>query len=212
MRLPIAARAAVTVAAVLATHAYLVAAQKRVPRLLARPLSSVPMTIDGWRGADQAPLDAETLRILRADDYLNRVYIDPAGRGAGLYIAFYAAQGTGDSIHSPLHCLPGNGWRPVSASRVALRVEGRTLVVNRLVVEKAMTRQLVLYWFEGRGRSIASEYENRAWLIWDGLRRGRSEGALVRITTPVSDTESAAESAAAGFAREAFARIREVLP
>jgi EpsI family protein len=204
-------RAFVVVSMVLATHAYLQSAQRDAAAAMVRPLESIPLVIGGWRGIDEPAFDAETLRILGADDYLNRVYVDRNGVTAGLYVAFYASQKTGESIHSPLHCLPGNGWRPVATSRVTLPARGKSILVNRMLVQKAAMRQLVLYWFEGRGRSIASEYENKLWLVWDGFRRRRTEGALVRVMTPVGADEITADRTAVTFAQQAFVRLREVL-
>jgi EpsI family protein len=204
-------RASVVVAAVLGTHGYLLSVRTHATAPSARTLSAMPLTVHDWQGADQPPFDPETLRVLGADDYLNRVYVHPDGAGAGLYVAFYASQRAGESIHSPLHCLPGNGWRPVSTSRMTLAADGRSIVVNRLLVQKSTMRQLVLYWFAGRGRTVSSEYENKLWLVWDGFRRGRSEGALVRITTPVAGDEHLAEAAAVRFVQDAFGPLREVL-
>ena len=204
-------RASVVVAAVLGTHGYLLAARTPAMGPAARPLAAVPIDLRDWRGADQPPFDEETLRILGADDYLNRIYVHPSGLATSLYVAFYASQRTGESIHSPLHCLPGNGWQPVSMSRLTLAADGRPIVVNRLLVKKGMMRQLVLYWFEGRGRTVASEYRNKLWLVWDGVRHRRSEGALVRITTPVVRDEQLAQTVAVTFAQDAFGSLREVL-
>jgi EpsI family protein len=212
MKHAILLRAAVVVAAVLGTQAYLLSMRTHATAAApARPLSALPRTIDAWQGQDQPPFDPETLRILAADDYLNRVYVDPSGHAAGLYIAFYASQRAGESIHSPLHCLPGNGWQPVSTSRVTLADRGRPVVVNRMVVQKSALRQLVFYWFAGRGRTVASEYGNKLWLVWDGLRTGRSEGALVRITAPVVGDERLAEATAVAFLQKTFDPLREVL-
>jgi EpsI family protein len=212
MRHTVALRAAVVVAAVLGTQGYLLSVRTHATASrAARPLSAMPRTIDGWQGQDQPPFDAETLRILAADDYLNRVYVDRYGHAAGLYVAFYASQRAGESIHSPLHCLPGNGWQPVSTSRVTLPANGQPVVVNRMVVQKSTLRQLVFYWFAGRGRTVASEYDNKLWLVWDGLRNGRSEGALVRITAPVAGDETLAEATAVSFLQKTFDPLREVL-
>lgn len=212
MRQMVLVRGAAVVAAVLATQWFLFSVRTDATApASARPLAKVPSTIGAWRGQDQPPFDAETLRILAADDYLNRVYVDGDGHAAGLYVAFYASQQAGESIHSPLHCLPGNGWQPVSTSRVTLSAGGQPVTINRMLVQKSAMRQVVLYWFAGRGRTVASEYANKLWLVWDGLRYGRSEGALVRVTTPVGDDERRAEANATSFLEMTFEPLREVL-
>jgi EpsI family protein len=63
--------------------------------------------------------------------------------------------------------------------------------VNRYVVSKAGERELVLYWFQAHGREVASEYSAKYYLIADSIRLHRSDGALVRLMTPMDKGESA---------------------
>ena len=138
------------------------------------------------------------------DDYLHRTYAPRDADTAApidVYVAYYASQRQGDAIHSPLNCLPGTGWQPVTRERVRL-VSGASagFSANRLVVQKGRDRQSVLYWYEGRGRRIASEYTNKLLLIIDGMRANRTDAALVRFTTPIETT-----SEEAGARLEAFA-------
>jgi EpsI family protein len=170
---------------------------------LARPLSALPRVVGGWSGRD-VPLDAETLRALGMDDYLHRVYV-PEGAATGppidVYVAYYASQRQGDAIHSPLNCLPGTGWQPVTRERVRVATGASAgFSANRLVVQKGRERKGVLYWYEGRGRRIASEYMNKLLLIVDGIRENRTDAALVRFTTPVETTIEEAGARLAEFA------------
>jgi EpsI family protein len=168
----------------------------------AAPLATFPLELGDWRGMDAPPFDEETLAVLGADGYVNRVYVQPEERSAlGLYVGHYGRQEEGDSIHSPQNCLPGNGWQPVSHSRPRLEWDGWSFAVNRYVVQRRGERQIVLYWFHGRGRAVASEYANKAYLLIDALRLRRTDGALVRIIAPVLDDEEAADRAARNFAR-----------
>jgi EpsI family protein len=169
------------------------------PVPLARPLAGLPLTLEDWRGGDAAAIDATVRSVLGADDYLNRVYTDERGTPMGLYMAYYASQGEGDSIHSPLHCLPGNGWQPERQTRSVVQLAGRALPLNHYVVRRRDERQLVLYWFQGRGRIVASEYANKALLLVDAFRAGRTDGALVRVMTPIGESEHAADEAAVRF-------------
>jgi EpsI family protein len=193
------------VALVLACASWIVRQPPAAATGLARPLSSVPHAIGTWSGED-VPLDAETLRALGMDDYLHRVYVPRDGAATspvGVYVAYYASQRQGDAIHSPLNCLPGNGWQPVSRERVRMqsRASG-AFTANRLVVQKGRERQDVLYWYDGRGRRLASEYMNKLLLIVDGVRENRTEAALVRLTTPVDTTVAAAGDRLEAFATE----------
>jgi EpsI family protein len=156
------------------------------------------------------------LAVLGVDDYINRTYMSlPPAQPIGLYVAYYASQKQGESIHSPQNCLPGSGWEPVSEERTTLDAGGTSLPVNRYVVQKGISRQVVLYWYQGRGRVVANEYANKFWLMIDQARLHRSNGSLVRIVAPVpgtSDTALASASTAAGqFARHLYPRLSPYL-
>ena len=159
-------------------------------------LASLPLQIDGWTGTDDA-LDQQTLDILGPGEFLMRDYYSASPTQPldqpwiNLYIAYFPTQKAGDTIHSPNHCLPGAGWIPTSRDLVRLtRRDGSSFPVNRYVVGKTGERQLVLYWFQAHGREVASEYWAKYYLVSDSIRMNRSDGALVRLMTPMLDGES----------------------
>jgi len=159
-------------------------------------LSSLPLQIDGWTGTDEA-LDQQTLDILGPGEFLVRDYENASQPQPqpqpwiNLYIAYFPTQRAGDTIHSPNHCLPGAGWVPTSREVVRLtRPDGSSFPVNRYVVAKTGERQLVLYWFQAHGRAVASEYWAKYYLVSDSIRMNRSDGALVRLMTPMLAGES----------------------
>lgn len=155
-------------------------------------LVSLPSQIDGWSGTDET-LDQQTLDILGPGEFLVRDYENSSDPQPwiNLYIAYFPSQKTGDTIHSPNHCLPGAGWIPTSRERVLLaRPDGSSFPVNRYVVSKAGERQLVLYWFQAHGREVASEYWAKFYLISDSMRMNRSDGGLVRLMTPMMNGET----------------------
>ncbi len=165
-------------------------------------LAGFPMGIGGWAGADAAPLDLDTMRVLGVDDYLLRAYATP-GAQVGLYVGYYRSQRQGDTIHSPMNCLPGAGWVPLQAGRTTIAAGTSGVVeVNRYVIQKGEDRQVALYWYQGRGRTVASEYWSKTFLVWDAALRHRTDGALVRVLSPVARGEDAS---AAGHRAEAFA-------
>ncbi len=182
------------------------------------PLSGLPCVLDRWSCGGDTPLDRKALAVLGVDDYLNRTYAleSSAGQPVGLYVAYYGSQRQGESIHSPQNCLPGSGWQPVSADRATLDAGGASLPVNRYVVQKGIERQVVLYWYQGRGRVVASEYLNKFWLMVDQARLGRSNAALVRIVAPaVGADDKALQIASASadhFARAIYPRLSPYLP
>lgn len=187
-------------------------ASKAAPFEPPTSLASLPLRVGGWVGHELPPWDEQVQRVLGADQYVNRRYI----RGeelADLYVGYYGSQRQGDSIHSPQNCLPGAGWQPVANDRVAIAVApGRTASVNRYIIQKNLDKQVVLYWFQGRGRVVASEYANRMYLVFDSLRTRRSDGALVRIMAPALTTSAAASASAEAFAASLYPNLSEVIP
>ena len=179
-----------------------------------------PNQIQTWRGEPLPPMDAKILAALGADDILNRVYFGQDRSGIGLYIGFYNSQRQGDAIHSPMNCLPGAGWEPVSRSHLAIPVAMRdgttTIDANRYVIQKGINRQLVLYWYQSHGRTVASEYWSKFYLIRDALRLNRTDAALVRVIVPIDPRadsgETMAERQAGDFVRALFPLLPDYLP
>jgi len=48
----------------------------------------------------------------------------------------------------------------------------------------------VLYWYWAHDRGVASEYWAKVYLVTDSIKMNRSDGALVRMTTPMQRGES----------------------
>ena len=184
-------------------------AEAVVPR---EPLAALPLQLADWRGYDAAPFPGDLLAELGVDDYLNRQYIRERSGPVGVYVGYYASQRQGDTIHSPQNCLPGAGWQPVESGVANVPVGGRTLRVNQYVIQRGLDRQVVLYWYQGRGRVIASEYHNKAYLMWDSVRLHRSNGGLVRLIAPIATTADAAKATASSFARVIFPHLAKHLP
>ena len=178
-------------------------------------LAAMPCAVDQWQCDGDSPIDRKALEVLGVDDYVNRAY-KVGDQSVGLYIAYYGTQRQGESIHSPQNCLPGSGWQPISSMRTTLDVGGTTLPINRYVVQKGVERQVVLYWYQGRGRVVANEYLNKFWLMVDQARLGRSNAALVRIVAPAASADDkalqVASASADQFARALYPRLSPYLP
>jgi len=160
-----------------------VAAADLVPE--ASGLRALPLQIDDWRGHDLGRFDRDTEAVLQADDYLLRRYTRE-GVPVDLFVAYYATQRSGHTIHSPLNCLPGTGWEWVDRHRERISVgPGREIDINGNVARKSGEQSLVYYWYQSHGRATASEYRNKLLLVQDALTLHRSDGALVRVTAPV---------------------------
>jgi EpsI family protein len=180
-----------------------------VPR---QTLRTFPFTVGDWEGQEQ-PLSEETVHALGVTEYVNRVYFRPADTPVQLYIGYYASQRTGDTMHSPKNCLPGAGWDPISAGYATIPLTTvQQIVVNAYVIQKDLNKQLVLYWYQGRGRVIASEYSSKFWMVTDAISRNRTDGALVRLITPIDDDETKARMRLISFAQSLFPDLDAVIP
>lgn len=204
--------------ACLAATAVLMANAHRSEESIHRsPFASFPMAFDGWRAINDPPLEDDILKVLGVDDYLSRAYYTPDGAVVGLYMGFYATQRQGDKIHSPLNCLPGAGWEPVSEGRAVISDAagpGTAIEVNRYIVQKGLDRQLVVYWYQSHGRVVASEYKSRLLLINDALRLNRTDGSMVRVIAPIAVGADgvSAQRLAAEFVRSLFPRLTGYIP
>lgn len=156
---------------------------RRQPETMARPFRAIPYSLAGWSYTEDAVLPPNTLKHLAPTDSLSRVYIKKSCQ-LSLFAAFYAEQRTGESIHSPKHCLPGSGWEIWRYGSATMLVDGRPETINRYSIEKRGTRKVVLYWYQSKDRIIASEYAGKLQLMKDALWSGRTAGALVRIVLP----------------------------
>lgn len=179
------------------------------------PLAEFPIRLGRWSG-ENIPLPARVVKAVGLDDYLSRVYRKGEGAPVTLYVSYYSTQRTGQTIHSPKNCLPGAGWQPLESRRLTIPLPGGTpLVVNEYDVARDADRVLVLYWYQERGRDIASEYAAKFWLTADALTRDRTDGALVRVTTPIPNAGhdvARAQRRAAAFVRTVFPRLAKFIP
>ncbi|MBC7909749.1 MAG: EpsI family protein [Pyrinomonadaceae bacterium] len=184
------------------------AGEARVER---RPLKEFPAQLGDWRQlGEDLRFIPEVENILRADDYVSRTYALPSGGTVSVYIGYYATQRTGVTYHSPQNCLPGSGWTMYDPQRlnIASADGSRTFEVNRYVVQNGDDRQLLIYWYQGRGRAVASEYWDKFYTVMDSARRRRSDGAMVRLMTSTAISDAAALE----LARDLSARVSVALP
>ncbi|HKZ81734.1 MAG TPA: EpsI family protein [Pyrinomonadaceae bacterium] len=177
-------------------------------------LDAFPRQIGSWEqiGGDQR-FDNETLNLLRASDYLMRNYRTPGGAVANFYIGYYASQRDGATYHSPLNCLPGAGWVMTNPGKVMISPEGRnSFLANRYLIENGDHKELLIYWYQGRGRAVASEYWGKIYTVLDSVRLRRSDGAMIRVTVPVRKSEADALRTAVDLSATAATVLPEFVP
>ena len=216
----IALRLVIIAVCLAGASAYLAAANRDEVIPPRTPLGGLPMRIDTWTGRREADLTPEVLAVLGADDYITRTYRAADASVVGLYIGYHQTQRQGDTIHSPLNCLPGAGWIPLEQGRKTIEVTGwpgaaaaTPIEVNRVVIGKGLDRQLVLYWYQSHRRVVAGEYWGKIYTVLDSIRYHRTDAALVRVITPMGEEgNGGADARAEKFVQELFPLLIPHLP
>lgn len=179
------------------------------------PLSMFPTRIGEWTMVTEAPIDPAQLAVLKADDTINRVYVN-SSRTADLafFIAFFNTQRYGQAPHSPKNCLPGAGWEPLEDSKLTIDIPGHgPIETNKYVVAHGEQKNVTLYWYQSHGRVIASEYWAKFWLVTDAIRYRRSDTSLVKVFVPVRGNDiSSATSTGVEFVKAAFPSLLKQFP
>ena len=172
-----------------------------------------PTNLGQWQGH---PSDVEPwVEIaLAADDYILSDYSRSDGKAVNLWVTYYSSQRKGESPHSPLVCIPGNGWQITGIERTSLVNAGAEQPINRVIVQKDATKEVVYYWYEERGRKIASEYWSKWYLLSDSIVKNRSDGSLVRLISQVypGEVEADADERLRAFMQNLEPRLAEFLP
>ncbi|AMK75670.1 MULTISPECIES: VPLPA-CTERM-specific exosortase XrtD [Methylomonas] len=154
-----------------------------------------PTTLGNWQGRNDY-LTQFYLNELKLTDYVIVNFTQPETRNSvNFYSAYYQSQRKGAAVHSPRSCIPGDGWQISSFEQREfndLQLDGQALRVNRAIIQKGESRQLVYFWFQQRGRMITNEYMVKWYLFYDAITMNRTDGALIRLVTPVDKVEDIA--------------------
>lgn len=185
------------------------------PVPIKQSLSQVPNQIGHYSLADSFQSSADVLELLGVDDYIQYNYLDDQGHRINLYVGYYRAVGVSGAYHSPKNCLPGGGWGIDTVREVTLpsSAGNEDVTVSEMMIRNGSDYQVVLYWYQNRGRIIASEYWEKIYLVVDALLQGRRDGAFVRIMTVAEDGDiDGAVSRAKKFAGEVKIMLEQFLP
>ncbi|MBV1869757.1 MAG: VPLPA-CTERM-specific exosortase XrtD [Gammaproteobacteria bacterium] len=151
--------------------------------------ATYPQDLGQWSGRRDY-LNPAHLKALKLSDYLMINYSEQPGYPVNYYVAYYDSQQKGRSAHSPKSCMPGDGWEMSGFERTEIKLGNNfSLPVNRTVIRKGSQTSLVYYWFQQRGRVLNNEYLVKFYLLWDSITKQRTDGAMIRVTTPVFQHE-----------------------
>ncbi len=180
----------------------------RVPER--RDLDGIISEFPNW-SATPKDIDATLIEALGADDFIISDFDTPNGEIFNLYIAYLDMQRDGHSWHSPRQCIPGGGWKIISHDILPTNLSSaEPFHYNRIVIENRGYRQLVYYWYDQRSRKIANEFMMKFALLYDAIKLRRTDGAMIRIMTPLAQGEPM-ENADARLTRF-MDRLQPVLP
>jgi exosortase D (VPLPA-CTERM-specific) len=178
--------------------------------------AAFPMNLGEWQGK-RGRIENIYLDVLKLDDYLMADFVKAENGLVNFYVTYYASQRKGESAHSPRTCIPGGGWQIKEITQRGIdgaTANGVPLSVNRVIIQKGDSRQIVYYWFQQRGRNITNEYLVKWYIFWDALTRNRSDGALVRLTAYVQpgSPPEAADQQLTDFAKNVAGQLKSYIP
>ncbi len=176
----------------------------------AAPLMALPQSIGSWDATD-VPLEQSVESMLRADANLQRAYVHPLGTVVFLYVGYYGTDRGGRPEHTPEVCFHSQGWD--ITERRTLNVDAGNGVpsfrVSEFVVEQQDQRHLVQFWYRShRSTGMLGPLDQALDRLLGRLLDGRSDGSLVRISTPIADGDLVA---ARSFLLQFAANIDEEL-
>ncbi|MFP4269673.1 MAG: VPLPA-CTERM-specific exosortase XrtD, partial [Alphaproteobacteria bacterium] len=175
-------------------------------------LATFPLELGPWQG-EPATIDAYTEDTLGSSDYLLADYVGGAEQErVNLWVTYFADQVRSAALHTPQQCLPGAGWEFVTLETADAPVAnhaGEPFRLNRAVVTNNDQRLLIYYWLEARGEQYLDARHLKYGNLWSSVVERRSDGGLVRLTTPIQPGESVAtaEARLVGFMEAAYPRL-----
>ena len=181
------------------------------------PFLLFPRKIDNWSGTT-SQLEPDVEKVLGADDYINAFYQDTnESAPVSLFVAFYNKQTEGSGIHSPEVCLPVGGWEVFDLEPYEINLGDEVFgkfMVNRAIIQKGLSKKLVYYWFEQRGKRLTNDFVAKAVVVYDSIAMGRTDGALVRYVTDMDpeETEADADARMQRFMKASMPRLPRFVP
>lgn len=149
-----------------------------------KPLSTFDKRIGRWEYTGDVKLQDKVVDILGTDDYIEYVYKSPDNQTIDLYVSYFNSLREGKQFHSPKNCIVGSGSVVLRTDTINIPVKGdkmNLIPVNLMVLKRGDQKQLVLYWYQCRGRYIRSEYAEKIYRVVDSVSKRRTDGAFIRV-------------------------------
>jgi len=186
--------------------------RERTP--MQKPFSAFPDAIGSWTARKQN-LEKMYLDALELNDYLLADFRNSRGEVVNCYVAFNDYQSKGKASHSPASCMPGSGWELKEPDRISVvDGSGRTITINRAMMVMGNDRRLTYYWFDQRGRILTDLYQIKFFNFVDSVVLNRTDGALIRLITPLAENETTvtADARLKEFFKQFNPALKQFLP
>lgn len=177
-----------------------------------RPFADFPRQVRAWQMSNRTEFSANVINVLKPTDYLSSQYKDSSGKTVNLYIGYHSGGKNSGPIHSPKHCLPGSGWYEASTRRGTLTIPGGTINLVRALYQKGDSKELFLYWYQVRDRSISDDYSLKLAEIVNSALYRRRDASFIRVSVPVETDIEQATMLGEQFIRDFEPLFREFLP
>ena len=124
-----------------------------------------------------------------------REYVRPGGESVVLAIVHSGSDRS--AFHPPELCYLGGGVELLDKSVEALELsDSFRLVANKLVMKAGDRFEVAWYWFSAGDEFTHNYYiQQYRFILNELLRRGESSGALIRVSTSVTDGDLPAADA-----------------
>ncbi len=177
-----------------------------------KPFSAFPVSLGDWRMSGESFMTEDVLAVLKPTDYLSRTYESSKGARVTLYLGYHGGGKDGGEIHSPKHCLPGSGWNENQSRKASMDTPSGSINFVNSLYQKAENKELFLYWFQVKGKTVDNEYSLKLAEILNSMLYRRRDAAFIRISVPFSDNEQKAQAAGEQFIRDFYPVITSFLP
>jgi EpsI family protein len=193
-----------------ATQLLVLLAGRTVVAVTPPAFGAFPSARPGWIESDRSgspllPPDP------RAERHLIRTYQDGKGEPVWVAVDYYSSQAQDRRPAARELVFPARGWTDLSEQAVNVPVDtsGHSLPANLVTMRVGSQRVAIVYWYQLRERSVASDHGYRALLAWNRIVHGRRDGALVRLAFPLTgeNTPDACVARAAEFLRAFYADL-----
>lgn len=188
-------------------------------------LTTLPAELGPWKAQLDVELSESHHEILKLDEYVRRLYKNDQGQEVFVYVGYWKRQSSDHQAakHSPLMCLPANGWKITPPFDRAIPLpESESQQARRLVGTIKQTDELFNYWFFSGERIYTDESAAMIQMVREALVHARSDGGIVELSTPVNprkardiaegEAQQVLDTFAAQFVPELNRLIRSAAP